>query len=188
MRISSVWMICLLFLRTRPSLSMIFHMDRQPSSDAVSRNWSSNVITIWRHKVRWSKLFSHNGWHNSFMAMTLCMGTPDTPKVYKYNCMYCMYNSMSFCFSGNLEDPHEPTLEMEPQWAWYTIHSFWMGNGYLMALMVPLEVPVNMTLPEWETATAVWATSSAGTSLRICGTRRSLKSIHHDWQIFIFHI
>lgn len=63
-----------------------------------------------------------------------------------------------------------PTFVTGPQWAWYMSHSFWMGNGYLMARMVPLEVPVKTTLPEWDTATAVWATSSAGTSLRTCGS------------------
>lgn len=39
-----------------------------------------------------------------------------------------------------------------------------------MAMMVPLEVPVNITLLERDTAMAVYATESAGTSLRTCET------------------
>lgn len=57
------------------------------------------------------------------------------------------------------------------QWAWYMSHSFCVGSGYLTALTVPLVVPVKTTLPVRDTATALWATSSAGTSLRICKPR-----------------
>lgn len=70
---------------------------------------------------------------------------------------------MNLLFGGR-----KPTFVMGPEWPWYSTQSFWRGKGYLMALTVPLEVPVKMTLPERDMAMAVWATSSAGTSLRIC--------------------
>lgn len=55
-----------------------------------------------------------------------------------------------------------------PAWAWYSIQSFWMGRGYLMALTVPVEVPMKSARPERDMATVVQTTSLVRTSLRIC--------------------
>lgn len=56
---------------------------------------------------------------------------------------------------------------MAHEWAWYSVHSFWTGIGYLMTLMVPAEVPVKMARPLWVMVMAVYITSSALISLRI---------------------
>lgn len=55
-----------------------------------------------------------------------------------------------------------------PAWAWYSIQSFWMGRGYLMALTVPVEVPTKSARPERDMATVVQTTSPVRTSIRIC--------------------
>lgn len=74
---------------------------------------------------------------------------------------------------------------MGPQWAWYIIHSFWRGNGYLMAMMVPLEVPANITLLERDTAMAVYTSESAGTSLRTFETNEQDIERRQDLTIMI---
>ena len=47
------------------------------------------------------------------------------------------------------------TLVTGAEWAWYSIQSFCMGRGYLMALTVPIDVPANSTLPERDMAMVV---------------------------------
>jgi len=70
-----------------------------------------------------------------------------------------------------------------PAWAWYSSQAFWMGRGYLMALTVPVEVPMKSALPERDIATVVQTTSPEGTSLRIC----SKNIIIQFYLLFYYH-
>ncbi len=59
------------------------------------------------------------------------------------------------------------TLMIEWPWPWYSVHSPGTVSGNFMERKVPVAVPANSILPEWETATDVKVLSFASTTLKI---------------------